>query len=103
MNLSETAFITEKNNKDNYSKGASSSYDTCGIALLFSILLFFLNPLISFRISLFYFGLLGSCFGLRWFTPQCEVPLCGHATLASAAVLFNSLGEVRELFLHCKD
>ena len=23
-------------------------------------------------------------FGLRWFTPACEVDLCGHATLASA-------------------
>ncbi|KAK2896667.1 hypothetical protein Q8A67_011155 [Cirrhinus molitorella] len=30
----------------------------------------------------------GARFGLRWFTPKCEVPLCGHATLASAAVLF---------------
>ena len=36
----------------------------------------------------------GSCFGLRWFTPACEVPLCGHATLASAAVLFDSIGKV---------
>jgi len=54
MNLSETAFILEKNELDTYSRG--------------------------------------SCFGLRWFTPTCEVPLCGHATLASAAVLFNSKG-----------
>ncbi|XP_074881421.1 phenazine biosynthesis-like domain-containing protein isoform X3 [Buteo buteo] len=30
-----------------------------------------------------------SCFGLRWFTPASEVPLCGHATLAAAAVLFH--------------
>ena len=45
------------------------------------------------------FGLSGTCFGLRWFTPKCEVPLCGHATLASAAVLFNALGEARKLFL----
>ncbi|MBB33936.1 MAG: PhzF family phenazine biosynthesis protein [Hirschia sp.] len=29
---------------------------------------------------------------LRWFTPSMEVPLCGHATLASAHVLFNHLG-----------
>lgn len=29
---------------------------------------------------------------LRWFTPAIEVPLCGHATLASAHVLFNHLG-----------
>jgi PhzF family phenazine biosynthesis protein len=31
-------------------------------------------------------------FGLRWFTPKLEVPLCGHATLASAHVLFEELG-----------
>ncbi|XP_060782250.1 phenazine biosynthesis-like domain-containing protein 1 isoform X5 [Neoarius graeffei] len=30
----------------------------------------------------------GARFGLRWFTPTHEVNLCGHATLASAAVLF---------------
>ena len=27
-------------------------------------------------------------FGLRWFTPTVEVPLCGHATLASAHLLY---------------
>jgi PhzF family phenazine biosynthesis protein len=31
-------------------------------------------------------------FGLRWFTPALEVPLCGHATLASGHVLFSELG-----------
>ena len=31
-------------------------------------------------------------FSLRWFTPKVEVPLCGHATLASAAVLFFGVG-----------
>ena len=31
-------------------------------------------------------------FGLRWFTPALEVPLCGRATLASAHVLFAELG-----------
>ncbi len=31
-------------------------------------------------------------FGLRWFTPAVEVPLCGHATLASAHVLFAEIG-----------
>lgn len=29
---------------------------------------------------------------LRWFTPRAEVKLCGHATLASAFVLFTQLG-----------
>jgi PhzF family phenazine biosynthesis protein len=30
----------------------------------------------------------GNGFDLRWFTPVTEVALCGHATLASAFVLF---------------
>jgi PhzF family phenazine biosynthesis protein len=33
-------------------------------------------------------------FGLRWFTPQVEVKLCGHATLATAHVLYE-LGIVK--------
>ena len=31
-------------------------------------------------------------FHIRWFTPTVEVPLCGHATLASAFTIFNQLG-----------
>ncbi len=30
-------------------------------------------------------------FRIRWFTPNREVPLCGHATLAASEVLFNQL------------
>ncbi|MFC1673974.1 PhzF family phenazine biosynthesis protein [Pseudomonadota bacterium] len=30
-------------------------------------------------------------YGLRWFTPKAEIELCGHATLATAWVLFNAL------------
>lgn len=30
---------------------------------------------------------------LRWFTPTTEVDLCGHATLASAFVLYEEMGE----------
>ena len=30
-------------------------------------------------------------FEIRWFTPEVEINLCGHATLASAYVLFNIL------------
>ena len=33
----------------------------------------------------------GDPIGLRWFTPALEVDLCGHATLASAHVLFTEL------------
>ena len=34
----------------------------------------------------------GNGFRLRWFTPTDEVVLCGHATLATAYVLFEKLG-----------
>lgn len=32
---------------------------------------------------------------IRWFTPAVEVPLCGHATLASAAVIHQRLNQER--------
>ncbi|MFA6128635.1 MAG: PhzF family phenazine biosynthesis protein [Bacteroidales bacterium] len=34
----------------------------------------------------------GEGFHIRWFTPKVEVDLCGHATLATAHVLFHHLG-----------
>jgi PhzF family phenazine biosynthesis protein len=37
----------------------------------------------------------GDDYDLRWFTPTVEVDLCGHATLASAFVLFTELGQRR--------
>jgi PhzF family phenazine biosynthesis protein len=38
----------------------------------------------------------GRDFHLRWFTPTVEMPLCGHATLASAYILFNHLERSRD-------
>ncbi|RXG61215.1 hypothetical protein Avbf_08624, partial [Armadillidium vulgare] len=38
----------------------------------------------------------GNKFGLRWFTPTIEFPLCGHATLATAHTLFNILGNTSD-------
>ena len=38
-----------------------------------------------------FFAKEGGHFRLRWFTPTCEVDLCGHATLASAFVFLNKL------------
>ena len=35
-------------------------------------------------------------FGLRWFTPAVEVPLCGHATLASGHALLSEIGVAAE-------
>lgn len=40
---------------------------------------------------------------LRWFTPAVEVPLCGHATLASAAVVMERIEPGRaEVVFHSK-
>lgn len=35
----------------------------------------------------------GAVWHIRWFTPEAEVPLCGHATLACAHVLFELYDE----------
>ena len=46
----------------------------------------------------------GDEFGLRWFTPAVEVDLCGHATLASAHVLWEEghLGPEAEARFHTR-
>jgi len=38
-----------------------------------------------------FFAAAGEGFALRWFTPAVEVALCGHATLATAYVIFTLL------------
>jgi PhzF family phenazine biosynthesis protein len=38
-----------------------------------------------------FFIVKGNAFEIRWFTPTMEVDLCGHATLATAHVLFHHL------------
>lgn len=38
----------------------------------------------------------GTGYHLRWFTPRQEVPLCGHATLASAFVILRHLTPRRQ-------
>jgi PhzF family phenazine biosynthesis protein len=35
-------------------------------------------------------------FEIRWFTPKVEVNLCGHATLASAHIIFRHLGYLQD-------
>ncbi len=45
----------------------------------------------------------GEDFEIRWFTPTVEVDLCGHATLASAHVLFHHRGyEEESIVFHSK-
>lgn len=40
------------------------------------------------------------CLSLRWFTPTAEVDLCGHATLATAHVLYHHLGVASDAVLN---
>jgi PhzF family phenazine biosynthesis protein len=45
----------------------------------------------------------GNDFDIRWFTPEAEINLCGHATLASAYILYNVLGYERSaIVFHSK-
>jgi PhzF family phenazine biosynthesis protein len=45
----------------------------------------------------------GEDYRLRWFTPELEVPLCGHGTLASAAVVLERLDPKRsQVVFHTK-
>lgn len=44
-----------------------------------------------------FFIPLGHDFELRWFTPEIEIDLCGHATLAAAHILFTELHYSREI------
>src|SRR5438093_13622233 len=41
-------------------------------------------------------------FSLRWFTPAVEVDLCGHATLASAHVLWEQETCIEPLLFHTR-
>lgn len=41
-------------------------------------------------------------FEIRWFTPQVEVEFCGHATLASAFVLFKDYTQSKTIQFHVK-
>jgi PhzF family phenazine biosynthesis protein len=48
-------------------------------------------------------GTTGFDYEIRWFTPALEINLCGHATLASAFILFNKLGYTRDTIrFQCK-
>ena len=41
-------------------------------------------------------------YGLRWFTPAKEVDLCGHATLATAFVIFRTDPSLNSVTFHTR-
>jgi PhzF family phenazine biosynthesis protein len=40
-------------------------------------------------------------FTIRFFTPKMEIPLCGHATLASSKIIFDSTSHEGVVFVNC--
>lgn len=46
-----------------------------------------------------FFLVKGQFFEIRWFTPKMEIDLCGHATLATAHILFKHLHFKRDVIL----
>ena len=47
----------------------------------------------------------GDRFGISWHSPVTELPLCGHGTLAAAAVIFEEYGnraQIQQLFFSHK-
>lgn len=44
----------------------------------------------------------GAVYHIRWFSPLTEIDFCGHATLASAFVLFNQLPDNNVLAFHAQ-
>jgi len=42
-------------------------------------------------------------YSIRFFTPRIEIPLCGHATLAAAKILFDTTELEKISFLNCEN
>lgn len=42
-------------------------------------------------------------YSIRFFTPKIEIPLCGHATLASAKIIFDTSSLEKIVFVNCND
>ncbi|OQV26004.1 Phenazine biosynthesis-like domain-containing protein [Hypsibius exemplaris] len=62
----------------------------------------FIRPFTAPTLSLDNKTLPNNEFSLRWFTPTTETPLCGHATLASSAVIFEINRALHEINFNTK-
>src|SRR5574338_1093620 len=47
---------------------------------------------IGFSETAFIKKISAASYSIRFFTPKKEIPLCGHATLASSKIIFDSTG-----------
>jgi PhzF family phenazine biosynthesis protein len=45
----------------------------------------------------------GNTYSIRFFTPKKEIPLCGHATLASSKIIFDTTDTNTITFINCEN
>lgn len=58
---------------------------------------------IGFSETAFLKHIAGPSYSIRFFTPKKEIPLCGHATLASSKIIFDTTNLQRISFLNCEN
>lgn len=58
---------------------------------------------IGFSETAFVKNISGNIYSIRFFTPKKEIPLCGHATLASSKIIFDSTDLHTITFLNCEN
>lgn len=58
---------------------------------------------IGFSETAFINQITGNIYSIRFFTPKMEVPLCGHATLASSKIIFDTTSFDSITFINCNN
>lgn len=56
---------------------------------------------IGFSETAFVRPITGNRYGIRFFTPKIEIPLCGHATLASSKIIFDTTSFTNIKLINC--
>jgi len=56
---------------------------------------------IGFSETAFIKQIAGNIYSIRFFTPKTEIPLCGHATLASSKIIFDNTSFDSLIFVNC--
>ncbi|WP_026464312.1 PhzF family phenazine biosynthesis protein [Adhaeribacter aquaticus] len=58
---------------------------------------------IGFSETAFIQKIANNTFSIRFYTPKKEIPLCGHATLASAKIIFDAVNLDQISFFNCEN
>ncbi len=58
---------------------------------------------IGFSETAFIKQITGNTYSIRFFTPKIEIPLCGHATLASSKIIFDTTAFDTIKFINCNN